>query len=111
MKYTSGIISTIAGTGTSGYTGEGTATAVRLFQPYDVALDSMGNLYIGDQGNQRIRKLDTSGIISTIAGNGIMGYSGEGIATAVALNDPNRIAVTPSGKSIFLIQRIIALKS
>ena len=73
----SGNISTIAGTGSGGYSGDGgAATSAQLKNPSGVALDSSGNVYIADTGNQRIRMIDAiSGNISTIAGTGDSGYS------------------------------------
>jgi len=69
---TSGIISTFAGNGTQGFSGDGgSATSAQLYQPGQVAVDASGNIYIADCGNERIRKVTTSGIISTIAGNGV----------------------------------------
>ena len=74
-----GIITTIAGTGTSGFSGDGgPAISAELYYPNAVAVDSIGNIYIADLDNERIRKVDTLGIITTIAGNGISGYSGDG---------------------------------
>ena len=71
---TSGIITTVAGTGVSGYSGDGgPATLAELYWPSGVAVDHFGNLYIADGGNQRIRKVDASGIITTIAGTGVPG--------------------------------------
>jgi YD repeat-containing protein len=73
-----GIITTVAGTGTTGFSGDGgPATSARLNDPYDVTFDGQGNLYIADKGNNRIRKVDTNGIITTIAGIGISGFSGD----------------------------------
>jgi len=84
-----GVISTIAGDGIPDYGGDGGAsTAAKLHSPYGVALDHAGNLYIADGGNNRIRKVNTSGIISTFAGTGISGYSGDsGPATAAQLSN------------------------
>src|SRR5208282_4000958 len=84
----SGNISTVAGSGTAGFAGDGAAaSAAELNQPAGVAVDSAGNLYVADQGNQRIRKVDTGGNISTVAGNGIAGFAGDGAAaTAAELN-------------------------
>ncbi|WP_206105479.1 InlB B-repeat-containing protein [Paenibacillus thalictri] len=95
----SGTISTVAGTGDSGYSGDGgPATAAKLNMPYSVAIDSSGNLYISDSQNNRIRKVDVTGTISTVAGAGGAGYSGDGgIATAAQLNVPNGVAVDSSG--------------
>jgi len=83
------IINTFAGTpGTSGYTGDGSAaTAATLNAPTYVACDHAGNVYVADEANSVIRKINTAGIITTIAGNGTAGYSGDGgLATAAELN-------------------------
>jgi hypothetical protein len=95
----SGIISTIAGTGTGGYSGDGgTATAAQLQSPYQLAVDGTGNIYFADAGNNRVRKINTSGIITTVAGNGTAGYIGDGgLATAAELNGPYGVAVDASG--------------
>jgi hypothetical protein len=76
-----GIIATIAGTGTAGYSGDGgPATSARLNRPADVLVDKNGNIYIADNSNRRVRKVDTFGIITTIAGIGNVpyGYGGDG---------------------------------
>ncbi len=93
------IISTVAGTGTSGYTGDGgSAITATLNYPQGVVVDNNGNFYIADAGNSVIRKVTASGIISTVAGNGTYGYSGDGgPATASALNYPQSIAVDGNG--------------
>jgi hypothetical protein len=85
---TNGIITTIAGNGIIGYSGDGgPATNAMLNRPYDVAMDGAGNLFIADQNSYRIRKVDTNGIIWTVAGNGTNGYSGDGgIATNAMLS-------------------------
>ena len=87
---TNGIISTIAGNGIPGYSGDGgLATDAQLYVPYGIVFDSNNNLYISEIGNNVIRKIDTNGIISTIAGNGIQGYSGDGgLATDAQLYGP-----------------------
>src|SRR5581483_11866223 len=89
------IITTIAGNGTGGYSGDGfPATNANLNSPHGVALDGAGNLFIADYGNQRIRKVDTNGIITTIAGNGTNGYSGDGgAATNASLDSPQSVVV------------------
>lgn len=75
----SGIITTIAGTGKAGYSGDGgAANKAQLTTPWSLTLDKAGNLYIADAGNYRLRKVDTSGIISTILGTGSKGYTGDG---------------------------------
>ena len=92
---TSGIITTVAGNGTAGFSGDGgPATAASMAQPLGVAFDGNGNMYIADHFNHRIRKVNTSGIISTYAGNGTAGYSGNGgPATAASMDYPNGVAV------------------
>ncbi len=95
-KISGGTITTIAGTGSPGFSGDGVATLVELNNPRYVALDSSGNLYISDFTNNRVRRL-SNGMLTTVAGNGAAGYSGEGIATAVALNSPSGIAIDGAG--------------
>ncbi|MEW6556281.1 MAG: carboxypeptidase regulatory-like domain-containing protein [Elusimicrobiota bacterium] len=96
---TSGIISTVAGTpGSSGFSGDnGAATSAQLWNPRDIAVDSSGNLYIADGSNHRIRRVNTSGIITTVAGTGTAGYSGDGgDPRAANLNAPHGIAFDSS---------------
>ncbi|MCD6011365.1 MAG: repeat containing protein [Flavipsychrobacter sp.] len=92
---TSGIITTIAGNGTVGHTGDGgPATAATLYWPIDVATDRSGNIYIADELNNCIRKVNTAGIISTFAGNGIVGFTGDGgPATAAQFHWPAGVTV------------------
>ncbi|HXD91717.1 MAG TPA: T9SS type A sorting domain-containing protein [Bacteroidia bacterium] len=92
------IITTVAGNGTAGYNGDGgQATAAELYHTVAVAFDTKGNMYIVDQKNV-IRKVNTSGIITTIAGNGTAGYSGDGgPATAATFNEPISIAIDSLG--------------
>jgi hypothetical protein len=88
----SGIITTVAGNGTNGYSGNGgIATNAQFNGAIDVACDNIGNLYISDQKNGAIRKVDAvTGIISTVAGNGTLGYSGDnGLATNAQLDEPD----------------------
>ncbi|MGA8102850.1 MAG: choice-of-anchor D domain-containing protein, partial [Candidatus Acidiferrales bacterium] len=96
---TSGIITTVAGTGTEGYSGDnGPATSAELSGPSAVAVDSAGNLYIADCYNNRIRKVNTSGTITTVAGNGTGGYGGDnGPSTSAELNAPTGVAVDTAG--------------
>ncbi len=93
------VITTVAGNGTFGYGGDGgAATVAELYNPYGIAIDAAGNLYIADIGNNCIRKVNTSGIISTVAGNGTAGYSGDGgQAINAELSDPQAVAVDTSG--------------
>lgn len=87
---TSGIITTVAGIGSPGFTGDGgAATAAKLYEPTGVCVDDMGNIFIADNNNNRIRKVNTSGIISTVAGNGTAGFAGDGgSATSAQLHYP-----------------------
>ena len=87
---TLGVISTIAGTGSAGYNGDGiAATTAQLNNPFGIFADGEGNIFIADQSNNRIRKVSTLGIISTIAGTGGAGFAGDtNPATAALLNDP-----------------------
>ena len=96
---TSGVISAFAGNGITGFSGDGgTATAAELSALFMVAADSEGNLYISDYYNNRIRKVDTAGIITTVAGNGIGGFSGDGsTATAAELNRPGSLTIDNRG--------------
>src|SRR5438094_4014306 len=95
---TSGRITTVAGIGVGGYGGDGgPATEAALNSPEGVAVDAAGNIYIADSFNNRIRKVDTSGVITTIAGNGSPQYTGEGVATQVSLNDPTCVAADKIG--------------
>src|SRR6185437_15811629 len=96
---TNGIITTIAGTGVAGYSGDGgQASAAELNVPSGLAFDQSGNLYIADLIGQRIRKINTSGIITTIAGTGVSGYNGDNIAATTAeISNPNSVAIDPAG--------------
>jgi sugar lactone lactonase YvrE len=97
---TLGVISTFAGTGSVGNGGDGgPASAAALYYPTSVALDGLGNLYIADTNNQRIRKVNIStGIITTVAGSGSVGYGcAAGVATAVGLHNPYGVAADGGG--------------
>ena len=93
------MIYTLAGNGTAGLSGDnGPATGAELFQPLGVALDSAGNLYIADSDNMRIRKVSSTGVITTVAGNGTPGFSGDGgPATSTGLNYPSGVALDSAG--------------
>jgi sugar lactone lactonase YvrE len=99
MVNTSGIISTYAGNGSFGFSGDGgLATAAGIYGAFDMAFDAAGNMYIADGLNNRIRKVNTSGVISRVAGIGTPGYSGDGgPAIAAELYQPNGIAVDAAG--------------
>jgi uncharacterized protein (TIGR03437 family) len=94
-----GVITTVAGNGVSGYSGDnGPATSAELFGPSGVAVDSAGNLYIADTNNYRVRKVSTSGVITTVAGNGTPGFSGDGgSATSAELREAYGVAVDSAG--------------
>jgi YVTN family beta-propeller protein len=95
----SGIITTVAGNGVPGYSGDGgLATGAQLFFPFRVAVDGAGNLFIADDNN-RIRRVDAgTGIITTVAGNGTAGFSGDGgWATNAQLDGPRGVAVDAAG--------------
>ena len=95
----SGTITTVAGTGERGAGGDGgPAVAAALNGPEGVAVDAAGNLYIADSGNHRIRRVDVSGTVTTIAGTGRPGYSGDGGPAAKAqLGSPSGVAVDDAG--------------
>jgi trimeric autotransporter adhesin len=96
---TSGTITTIAGTGTGTFGGDNAAaTAARVNSPQGVAVDSAGNVFIADTSNNRIRKIDTGGNISTVAGNGTGGYLADNVpATSTRINAPRGVVVDGSG--------------
>ncbi len=92
-------ITTVAGNGTQGFAGDGSqATSAELAGPSGIAVDKARTLYIADQFNQRLRQVPSSGTISTAAGNGTAGYSGDGkVATNAELDNPFGVAVDSSG--------------
>ncbi len=94
-----GVISTYAGTGTAGYSGDGgAATAARLNHPQGLHLTSAGDLYFADANNHAIRKISAAGVITTFAGTGTSGYTGNGgLATSARLNAPEAVHLAPSG--------------
>ncbi len=99
VSASTGIISTVAGTGVAAFTGEGgPAVSATLNTPWGVTVSSTGLLYIADQGNNRIRLVDASGKITTILGNGVIGYTGDnGPASAATVNVPAGVAVDVAG--------------
>lgn len=98
-----GIITTVAGTGIAGYSGDGgDATLARLSHPLDVVATADGGLFVTDSGNQRVRLVQPGGIITTVAGTGISGFSGDGgPATRAQLATPVELALSPDGTLYF----------
>jgi sugar lactone lactonase YvrE len=94
------VLTTVAGTGTGGFSGDGgPATAAKLFSPFGVAVDARNNIYIADDDNYRVRRVDgVTGTITTLAGNGTNGFSGDGgAATLASLGEVAAVAVDASG--------------
>ena len=97
MVTASGVISTIAGTGSAGYSGDGGPAIGAAMTPVGIAADSAGSVYVSD-GGSRVRRFFPGGGILAIAGNGAQGYTGDGgIATSASLNAPNGLAVDSKG--------------
>lgn len=103
---TTGTITTVAGNGTAGFAGDnGPAVNAQFHTPISVAVDSASNLFVADQLNNRVRKIDTSGTITTVAGTGTPGFSGDnGPATAANLDGPDAVALDRSG-NLFMTVR------
>jgi gliding motility-associated-like protein len=100
IDHLTGIITTIAGNGTQGFSGDGgLATSAQLNEPRGITLDKFGNLFIADYWNNRVRRVDAiTGIITTVAGNGAQDYAGDGgLATTASIYTPNDVAVDNSG--------------
>lgn len=93
------MISTIAGTGVAGFSGDGNAaTSAQLSSPSGSASDGSGNIYVADKGNHRVRKIAITGVISTLAGTGVAGFSGDGgAATSAQLGSPAGLALDALG--------------
>jgi len=109
-SFTAGDITTFAGhqdPNGGGFGGDGgPATQASLFNPIGLAFDQHGNLYVADTGNEVIRKVTSAGIISTVAGSGIAGYSGDGgPALQAALNSPTGLTIDSLG-NIFIADRL-----
>jgi sugar lactone lactonase YvrE len=100
---TTGIIQTIAGIGTPGYSGDGlAATAAQLSLPRGITLDAAGNILFADSNNQRIRSINAQGIIQTIAGSGVQGIAPDDSAAAsVSINTPRSVAVSSFNSPVF----------
>jgi sugar lactone lactonase YvrE len=101
-KVSNGVITTVAGNGISGFHGDnGPATNAQLRSPRGVAIDALNNIYIGDLNNHRIRKV-SNGVITTVAGNGTVGFSGDnGPATSATLSSVAGVAVDLNGNVYF----------
>lgn len=95
----SGVITTIAGNGLGGFSGDrGPATVAQINMPNGIAIDGLGNMLIADRFNNRIRHIDVSGIITTVAGTGQSTFSGDGgLAVAAALNGPTSVSLAGAG--------------
>ncbi len=107
VDFSTGKVTTIAGTGEVGYSGDGaSASSAKLANPTGLALDGKGNLYISDTGNERIRKVNLStGIITTIAGTGETGFIGDGVqATKAQLANPLGLTFSKSG-DLYIVDR------
>ena len=93
-----GLIHTVAGTGAPGFSGDnGLATQATLNEPWDVALTPSGDLLVADKGNARVRRISASGIITTVAGSGLAGFSGDGGPATDAKTTPLALAAAPDG--------------
>jgi len=90
-----GVVTTLAGSGTAGFV-NGTGTAASFFEPGGVAVDSSGNVYVGDVGNSVIRKITPGGVVTTLAGSGSVGFA-NGPATVAMFYEPYDIAVDSGG--------------
>jgi hypothetical protein len=102
-----GWIETVAGNGAAGFGGDGgAATNAQLRFPADSVQDAAGNLYIADRDNHRIRKVDLGGVITTLAGTGVPGFSGDnGPAVSAALNFPSGLALDDAGACLYIADR------
>ncbi|MDB5402840.1 MAG: repeat protein [Rhodopila sp.] len=100
----SGIISTICGTGAKGYSGDGGPAALaQLNEPYGVVVDQAGRVFFADRLNRRVRVIDTTGVIRTLAGDGSGVFSGDGgPAGRAGLVEPNGLALSPDGSRLFI---------
>ena len=97
-KITGGRLSTIAGTGYGGYTGDGgPALSAKIHTPESIVLDGAGNVFFSDSQSSVVRRIGTDGIITTVAGTGTPGYSGEGVATSAQLSTPEGLALDSKG--------------
>ena len=100
---TDGVITTVAGTGVAGFSGDGgPATSAQFDQPTGIAIAPDGTIFVADQFNNRIRRFTVGGTITTVAGNGTQGFSGDGgRPTDASINQPTYVAVRPDGTVFF----------
>jgi sugar lactone lactonase YvrE len=110
LLFAVGNITSAVGTGTAGYSGDfGPAPRAALNQPFHCSQDRQGNLYIADTFNHCIRKVDTKNVISTVAGSGQKGYSGDGgPATRATLNEPYGVLPDRDG-NLYIVDRLNAV--
>lgn len=101
----SGRVSTVAGSGSRGYAGDGgAATAASLNMPHEIVFDGAAHLYIVERDNHVVRRVHaTTGVITTAAGTGVAGFSGDGgPATAAQLRQPHSVAIDPAGRRLLI---------
>jgi sugar lactone lactonase YvrE len=99
------VITTLAGYGEPGYSGDGgPATAARFNEPYGIVVDKSGNVYVADRHNHCVRRIEAaSGIVTTFAGNGSAGFGGDdGPAARAAMSEPNGLALDPEQSRLFI---------
>jgi DNA-binding beta-propeller fold protein YncE len=99
------VITTLAGCGEPGYSGDGgPATGARFNEPYGIAVDRSGNVYVADRHNHCVRRIEAaSGIVTTFAGNGCAGFGGDdGPAARAAMSEPNGLALDPAQSRLFI---------
>ena len=99
----SGLVSTLAGSGIAGFA-DGPAQTAKFHQLMGVAVDNNFNVYVADVNNQRIRKIDVNGVVTTLAGNGNFGYV-DATGTAAEFQSPHAIAVEANGNNIYVVDR------
>jgi hypothetical protein len=90
-----GVVTTLAGSGKRGYANR-TGKAVRFYNPSGLAVDGAGNVYVADEGNHRIRKISPAGVVTTLAGSVIFGFT-DGTGTAASFRSPSGVAVDGAG--------------
>jgi DNA-binding beta-propeller fold protein YncE len=100
-----GVITTVAGNGNAGYAGDfGPALAAAFNEPYGIAVDRRGNIYVADRHNHCVRRVDgASGVVTTFAGNGAAGFAGDGgPASRAGLVEPNGLGFDPAQQQLFI---------